>query len=43
MQRAVLTLHKEFRLHEPTPVTKAPHIESDSTAGMSTAGKSVTK
>jgi len=43
MQRAVLTLHKEFRLHEPTPATKAPHIESDSTAGMSTAGKSVTK
>ena len=43
MQRAVLTLHKEFRLHEPTAATKAPRIESDSTAGMSTAGKSVTK
>ncbi len=43
MQRAMLTLHKEFRLHEPASGTQASSVESHTSEGAARTGASLLK
>jgi len=43
MQRAMLTLHKEFRLHEPASGIQASSVESHTSEGATRTGAPLLK